>query len=93
MKVDNINFEKFSQAETELEKAMKKKWNLKDYFRYNKGYIGIGGIMLNTIFVLYMILTGGTEEVGFAVAVASPYIALEIISLLSATPKGGNLKL
>ena len=92
VKVDNINFKKFSKAETDLEKAMKKQWNLKDYFHVNKLHIGTGGLILNAIFALYIILTGATAAVGIAFSIACPFIVLEISSWLTAaisSPKTG----
>ena len=86
VEVNQKNYIKFSQARTDLKEAMGKQWNLKDYYRENNRYIALGGLILNVIFTLYIILTGGSAEVGWALAFASPFIALEVTYILTAAP-------
>jgi len=79
VKVNNTNFAKFSQARIDLKESMKEQWNLKDFLHENKVQIILGGLILNAIFMLYIILTGWLEEVSWALVAASPFVALEII--------------
>jgi len=82
--LNGSNYLKVSNAYDVLEDAMKKQWNLKDYFRANRIYVGIGGLVLNAVFVLYVILTGWTGDVAYALLIAIPFIVLEIAFLFSA---------
>ena len=87
VKVSQTNHIKFSKAGADLKEAMEKQWNLNDYFRENNLRIATGGVILNLIFVLYMILTGGTAEVCRALVLASPLIVWEVIYLFTPTRK------
>ena len=79
VKVNDTNYIKFSKARTDLKEIMEKQWNLEHYLHENQVPIALGGLILNVIFVLYLLLTGWRAEVAWAFAVASPFIALEII--------------
>jgi len=79
IEVDNKNHVKFYEADTGLKSSMQKQWNLDDFFRENKPQVIVGGLILSAIFALYIFLTGMTEEVAWAFAVASPFIALAFL--------------
>jgi uncharacterized membrane protein len=83
VEVSQTNRRKFSNADADLKTAMEKQWNIKDYFLENRGYVAIGGIILNVVFVLYMLLTGYSEGLALAFALASPFIAVELLFLFS----------
>jgi len=63
VKVNRENSSNFSSANRILKSSMNEQWKLKDYFRENKKYISTGGIILNIVFFLYMILTDGVYEI------------------------------
>jgi uncharacterized membrane protein len=79
--VDYKNYEIFKQADIDLEESMKKQWNIKDYFRENRGYIAVGGLLLNVFFTLHLLLTGGRDDALRALFLVSPFILAEFLCL------------
>jgi uncharacterized membrane protein len=86
IEVCNDNHEKFKLASDDLQKAIKKQWNLKVYFRENKGFIIAGGLLLNLLMVLYMVFTDINVVFG-AYCFASPFIVLGLIEMFKSSSK------
>jgi uncharacterized membrane protein YgcG len=84
VEVSKKNRNKFANADTFLRNSLEKQWDIKDYFPETKSSIAISGIILNTVFVLYVLLTGLSEEAVLSLALASPFIALELLMLFTA---------
>ena len=83
IEINKNNSKNFYNAGTILRKTMEKQWNLKDYFRENRGHIALGGFLLILIFALYVFVTGVSDEVVFALMLASPFVALVVAFLFS----------
>ena len=87
VEVSISNNEKFRKANGALETEIYKQFKFEDHYRDNSKYVPIGGLLLNMVFALYLILTGWTGEVGLAFVFASPFIFMEILVLLTAFKK------
>ena len=81
--VDQTNYLKFFNADTELKKSMEHQWNLKDFFRENRGHSAIGGLILHLIFTSYLFLTSDTQGPFYALAMASPFVISAFVYWLS----------
>jgi hypothetical protein len=90
VEVNNKNRDKFQKACSDLETDLEKQWNLKDFFSENRTHITICGIILNVVFALYVLLTGASFEVIYALGLALPFILAELLVLLNS---GFNIKL
>ncbi len=90
VEVDSQNHTRFSKAENYLKNFLQQHWNLNDYFCENRKYVAWYGVILNLIFMFYLLLSGFSESVLWAFAAVSPLIALEFLLLWGA---GFNLQI
>ncbi|MDR0794879.1 MAG: DUF2207 domain-containing protein [Tannerella sp.] len=77
------NYQRFSQANTNLQKSLESNWNIKDYFRENKGYAIGGGLLAGVIIVLYSVFTMSNLDVLIAFCFAAPFIGAAAIYMLT----------
>jgi uncharacterized membrane protein YgcG len=82
VEVNSKNYAKFSTASDVLHKSLIGQWEPTDYFRKNRLWVVIGGLILNAVFALYLFITGGTDDVIWALMVASPLIAYELAIIM-----------
>jgi len=92
VKVDRTNYTKFKEADKCLKDSLEKQWKLEDFFNDNWGSIALGGLLVNVVIVLYMLINQ-KEGNSFAILTASPFIFVVCHYMLYAGTKvkGGCL--
>ena len=90
MEVSSKNYKKFNKADGDLKKSIEKQWNLRDFFRNHWVCAALGGLLVNMIFVLYLILTDAQDSTLGALCAATPFISLEIIYLMTCASNAKN---
>jgi len=82
VEVSRENNAKFYLVDTECKESIEKQWNIEDFFHENHVRIFLGGILLFTVFGLYLFLTGATDEILYALAVSIPFIGVAFFYFL-----------
>jgi hypothetical protein len=88
LEVNDSNYNKFNKAGNNLEKSLKKQWDLKDYIQSNARITVIGGLLVDVVFLMYILSTGGSEEAILASLLALPFISAANLYLLFAKYRG-----
>ena len=77
LKVKDDNYEKFQKAEISLLSSVRSQWKFSDFFNENRKIVGWGGLLLNVLFTVYMLINLNGET-AFALFVACPFVSLEM---------------